>query len=176
MMLPMTLWPLIIVVLILQEGTSTGAALLAASQNQYDLLLIHVAFVVTSLSDICIGYAIGRVVRQKIGAGKFTSYVDKWAARVKKAIGKNGERLSLVLFGLLSPAYIGAFLFAWLNIRFGEVIVFVFLGNALWYTIVWLLVTGVGWFVPGLFGGLVAILILTSLALLVVHRFGRALY
>jgi membrane protein YqaA with SNARE-associated domain len=172
----MSLWLFILGALIVQEGVSTGAALMTALHYQFSIWLIHATFVAASLLDIFAGYGIGALLHPRVKNTRVGAYTQKKAALARAAMGKGGERTVLFLAGLLNPAHIDAFVFAILRIPLVDVVIFVFLGNVCWYAAMWMLVSGVTTVAPNLMTGIsiVAVIILSvfvAIRRLVMTRF-----
>src|ERR1700722_9548546 len=143
----MKLWLFLIGALIVQEPVSSNAALLLAYQHHYNLWLVHLIFVLATTFDILVGYVLGKWVNRHFGNSAAIRYAKRWLGTFTKFAGKNGQRISIFLFGsIIFPA--PAFLAPWLDLPFWEIFVCLFLGDlVLWYGFEWLVVLGVKTFV-----------------------------
>lgn len=141
-------WIFVAFALITQEVISLNAVIFAAHAHRLPVVLIHVLFVLATIIDIVIGYAIGAYARKKLTRGKITSFAEKWSARFASYAGKKGRWVALLILGNFSFPYINAFLAGWLEMPFIESFIFLFLGNIVWYGFLWLIVLGVVSAVP----------------------------
>ncbi len=129
----MQLWLLLALALTVQEGVTTIALLYKAFQLHYSLLLITILWLVVTLLQIWLGYLFGTYVKKKAAGSKFDLWVERQAKRLEASIHKSGEKFALAVFSnTISPA-LGAFFAAWLDLSFGNVLLYSFIGDLLWY-------------------------------------------
>ena len=138
----MTLWLLLTVALVVQEGLSTTVLLLQAYQRHYPLYLIHILWLLLTILQIYAGYYLGKWIQKRFAGSKFESWMKKSTAKLEKMIGERGEAIALILIsGIVSPAFaaLGA---SWLEISFTKVLIFALIGDLLWYLSEWVTVIG----------------------------------
>lgn len=160
-------WPWVFLIVFIQETVTVNGLLVKTHQGQYPLWLITLLFVVASIIDILIGYAVGHYAKKALNKGRMKVFATRWSHRFKAYIGKHGQRIYLLLLGYFSFPYLNAFITAWLNIPFWESFWFLFIGNMLFYTTSLLLVLGVASIVPNPYLAFVAVIVLTILVTIV---------
>lgn len=132
--------------LFIQEIVSVNAALLNAYKSGCDVAIIHLIYVGTALADIFIGYAVGRWSKGAVADRRFQRISNRFAQRIEAFFGETGRNLSLMFMGFVFYVYIGAFVAAWLDVPLIDAVVYLFLGDAVWYGLEWLTVLGVNTF------------------------------
>src|SRR5665213_634522 len=141
----MSLWWLLTVALLVQEGISTTVLLLKAYQEHYPLILIHLIWFVVTVVQIYAGYYLGKWIQTRFKNTKFELWMKKSTHRLDKHIGTSGEAIALMLVaGLVSPA-IAALGASWLDISFVSVLIFALIGDLFWYVSEWATVFGVSY-------------------------------
>lgn len=131
------LWFYIILSLIVQETASTSFFLSQARTHSLNVWLLHLIWLLATSLDVYLGYKIGSWVSQKLGNNKVVIWINTRSDRVKNAIGKRGEAISMFLLGAISFSYVNAFLGSWLKIDFKKILIFTVLGNLIWYITLW---------------------------------------
>jgi membrane protein YqaA with SNARE-associated domain len=145
----MSLWLLLTLALLVQEGVTTTVLLLEAYQQHYPLILIHLIWLVVTVFQIYAGYYVGKWIQKRFAGTKFESWLKKSAHSLEKHIGASGESIALVLVsGIISPvvAALGA---SWLEISFTRVLIFAGIGDLLWYLSEWITILGLTKLISG---------------------------
>ncbi len=148
---------------LLQEPISAGALLLEGYQHHYNVWIIHLLFVIATVLDTACFYYLGVFFHKKFSHGKLVLYTKNKAEAFLKFAGKNGQRIALFVYGpIIFP--ISAFIAPWLEISFWDALVFLFLGDLVfWYGSEWLVVFGVKSFIPDPQWALYSVLIIFTL-------------
>ncbi len=154
-------WLVICLILFVQETVTINGLLVKAHQGQYSLWWITLIFVIASVIDIVIGYAIGHHAKKHLHKRGMKDFAAKWSHRFRVYIGKHGRKVYLLLLGYFSFPYLNAFITAWLNIPFWESFWYVLIGNILFYITSLLLVLGVSFLVPNPYLAFVAVILVT---------------
>ncbi|MBU6500698.1 MAG: hypothetical protein KGJ89_03460 [Patescibacteria group bacterium] len=144
----MYLWFLIIGTFIPQEFLSTGAVLLLARQTNFPIIFIHLIWFGATFIDMYVGYILGNLLRNSMSHTALVERVNKWSEALKSRLGEHGEKLSLFILGFMNFPYLNTFLASWLKIPMTTAFAFTFLGNFLWYVILWATVFGAAVLVP----------------------------
>lgn len=131
------IWLFIIVALFIQEPTSTDAAIFQVRHLHFNLFLINFIWLIATIIDIWLGYAIGKLIQGKFQGTKFETWSFKWATRVENFIGKKGEKFALILLGIINFPYVNSFLASWLKISFKNIFILIFIGDAIYWAIAW---------------------------------------
>ena len=138
----MRLWLLLIGALIVQEIATTNIVLLSAHRAGYSGLLIALIFVLATAFDLAVGYLIGKYVQRRFAGSKLVTKAATLARRFERYLGRYGARITLLLLGFVSYAYVNSFLASWLELPAEELMLWLFLGDLGWYALEWLLVLG----------------------------------
>lgn len=138
------IWWFVISALILQESATMDAALVLAAQAHLDLWLIHGIWVAATAFDIWLGWEIGKRLHGIIRTSRMGPFVERWTARIRGFMGARGEKVVLVLLGLVNFPWANAFLASWLDVDYRSAFIFIFIGDALWYALEWGIVAGLG--------------------------------
>ena len=133
----MTLWLFIIAALFFQEPATTDTALFQARQNHLNLYLIHCIYIIATIIDIYGGFFIGKWIQEKFKDTRFEKFSHKWADKIENFIGRKGEKFVLILLAVINFPWANAFLASWLKISFKNVLLYIFIGNCIWYGIEW---------------------------------------
>jgi membrane protein YqaA with SNARE-associated domain len=162
----MPLYLLLFGLFIVQEPVSTDAILLEAYQYHYNVWIIHLLFIIATLLDIVVGYAIGKWLQRRFSENKVMQRFVHWARSVSGP-GTYGQYLFLFVWSTVLFPF-SAVLAPWLDIPFWRTLVCMFIGDlVLWYGVEWLVVLGVKTFVPdpidALYGVVAASLLLALL-------------
>ena len=179
----MKFWLITVGILIIQEIVTTNKVLIQASQYHHNLWAVHCIFIMATIFDLFAGYALGRlfITRSKrilawleqFNLYRFARpYLEVFVRFFKNGIrglrsvmGKKEERLSLVFLGTMYQPYITSFFAASLNLQFKDCFLFLFLGNAIWYVTIWLILLGISTFIPNPLGALIAASVITIVSL-----------
>jgi membrane protein YqaA with SNARE-associated domain len=156
-------WLFIAFILISQEVVLFNGLLLKTHQGAYSLSLIFILFIIATTLDIVVGYCLAIWAKKKWRKGKVVAFANKWTDRFHAFVGKRGKWLALLLLGNFSFPYLNAFIAGWLGIAFGEMFIFLFIGNMINFATSLLLVLGVASFIPNpsfAFLGIIAVSIL----------------
>lgn len=159
----MKLWLLLTLAMFVQEPISTAAVLLQAYQLHYNIWLIHLIFALATIIDIAVGYYLGLLIKKKFGDRKLVKSLDERLEKFSAFIGTNGKIFALIVYSpIIFP--ISGFFIPWLDISFGEALVFTFIGEIIfWYLPEWLIVLGIKIFVGNPFTALYIIIIVSTL-------------
>ncbi|HVO28835.1 MAG TPA: hypothetical protein VMT81_02545 [Candidatus Paceibacterota bacterium] len=137
-------WLFVAVALVFQEVATTGAALVDASAWHLNLWIIDLIWFAATAGDIAAGFFIGRWIQRRFAGSRFDALAKRMSAKVERAAGRTGARLSLVLLGFVSYPYVTAFVASWLtDLPLRDVFLCTILGNALWYAFEWATVFGI---------------------------------
>src|ERR1700723_1228412 len=93
----MPLYLLLFGLFIVQEPVSTDAVLLEAYQYHYNVWIIHALFILATMLDIVIGYAIGKWLQRRYSENKVMERFVQWARSVS-GHGTVGEYLFLFVW------------------------------------------------------------------------------
>ena len=168
----MSLYSLLFVLFLIQEPVSTDAILLQAYQYHYNLWVIHGLFIVATLLDNVVGYALGKWLHRNFSDNTFMRRATEWARSV---IGRGtyGEYLFLCMWSWVIFPY-GTLIAPWLEIPFWRTLVYMFLSDLIfWYGSEWLIVLGVKTVIPNPLDalyGVVAVSLLVALILRYLRR------
>jgi len=158
----MPLYLLLFVLFLIQEPISSDAALLEAYQYHYNLWIVHGLFVVATLLDIVVGYAIGMWLHKKFSNSRSMHRLADWARSVSDK-GTYGEYFFLFLWSWIIFPY-ATLVAPWLEIPFWKTLTWMFLGDLVfWYGSEWLVVLGVKTFIPNPVEALYGIVIVSIL-------------
>lgn len=141
------IWLFIIVSLFIQEPTSTDAAIFQVRHLHLNLFLVNFIWLIATIVDIWLGFAVGKLIQSKFQRTKFENWSFGWATRAENFIGKNGEKFSLILLGVINFPYVNSFLASWLKISFKTIFMLIFIGDAIYWVIAWGINIGVRNFV-----------------------------
>jgi len=169
----MYLWLLIIGVFIPQEFISAGAVLLIARSDSFPFWLVHLIWFGTTFFDMYVGYVVGKYLQRRFHGTKFIERTDRWAGKIKEALGKHGEQLSLVFLGLLSFPYINTFFAAWLKLRMRTAFLYTFLGNLVWYLLLLTTIFGTAVLIPDPATAVFSIIIVGVASNLLLRFYGK---
>ena len=141
-------WPLVLLILFIQETVTLNGLLVETHLGQYSIWLITLFFIIFTIAGIVIGHFIGKYVKQKWNKGHVRTFAKKWTSRLHSYIGKHASKIYLLLLGYFSFPYLNSFITSWLDIPFWESFWYLFFGNMLFYITSWLLVLGITSIVP----------------------------
>ncbi|MBA3789196.1 hypothetical protein H0X32_02255 [Patescibacteria group bacterium] len=168
----MTLWFLIIISLIVQEGLSVTVLLLKAYQLHYPLFAIHAVWLVVTVFQIYTGFYLGKWIQKRFTDSKFERWMKKAAHKLEGIIGERGEEFALIFMSALVSPALAALGASWLEISFTKVLIFGLLGDLLWYISTWITVIGAAHLLSDVKGD-AAIVIGALLVLYFVFKFAR---
>lgn len=141
-------WLFVAFALISQELVAINAVIFKTYNGHYNVILIHLLFIVATLLDIWTGFYVGKFVQKKYPNGKLTRFTKKWIDKFQNYIGKKGKRLAILILGAFGFPYVNAFIVSWLNVSFREATVILTIGNMISYTLLWLIVLGITSLIP----------------------------
>jgi hypothetical protein len=137
-------WLILIITLIFQELATTGAALLAANTQHFNIWIIHVIWLIATLADIVLGFFLGKWTEKNFQNARIVRWAKRLAARIEHATGTTGIKISLALLGIVNYPYLNAFIASWLpNIKPRDVILATLVGDLIWYAFAWATVLGI---------------------------------
>ncbi len=139
---------IIILALIVQEPATTDATLFQARQNHFNILLIHLIWLIATCIDIFLGFYLGKWIQKTFKGSRFEVFSNKWADKIERFIGRNGEKFVLILLGIINFPYINSFLASWLKLSFRNIFILIFIGDTIWYAIEWAINLGVRSLIP----------------------------
>ena len=135
----MGLWLFIVIALFLQEPASTDAAIFLIRENHLNLWLINLMWFIATVIDISLGYIIGKIIQQKFKNTKLVNWSRRWAIKIENFIGERGERFAVILLGIINFPYLNAFLVSWLKLSFKNIFILIFIGDAGYWIIEWII-------------------------------------
>ena len=167
----MKLWLLITLTLFVQEPISTGAVLWSAYQLHYNFWIIHAIFAIATLIDIAAGYYLGKFVRRKLSQRNAIAKAEAKLEKFSAFLGRNGKIVTLIVYSpIIFP--ISGFFIPWFDISLTDALVFIFIGEVLfWYIPEWLLVFGIRTFVTDPFTALYIIVVVSTLITFAIKYF-----
>lgn len=136
-------WLFIILTLFVQEPTSLDAGIFLVRQHDLNLWLINALWLIATMIDITIGYALGKWVQRTFEDTKFGRWAHAWAVRIENFIGTNGERFTIILLGIINFPWLNAFIGSWLRLTFKNIFILIFIGDAIYWGIAWAINIGV---------------------------------
>lgn len=164
----MRLWLLLVAVFLVQEVATTNLVLLQAWRAGYSLLIIGAIFAVAALFDIIVGYEAGMYVRGLKNV-KLVARSERFAEKFKKSAGKWGVRGTLVFIGALNFPYVNAFFASLLSVPPAETLLYVFLGDLIWFALQWGIVLGVHSITTNLVTELMLVVAASLVAIAIAH-------
>lgn len=150
-----------LLIVFIQETVTLNGLLVEVRQGFSSIWIITALFTVATVIDIFVGYWLGRAMKRRFKRGPIRVFARKWIKRLQEYIGRHGRKVYMLLLAYFSFPYINAFIAAWLDIPFGESLLYLFLGNMLFYVTSWLLVLGVMSIIPNPFIAFGLVIILT---------------
>lgn len=145
----MRLWALIVLVSLVQELASSNAVFFEAYRAGYPLWIIHIIYAAATLFDIIFFYLLGSWMRNTYPEHRIIRFVRGFGERIEERAGKMGVRAAIFTAGVLNFTQIDAFALSWLSYSFSEVMVLLFVSNAVAYAIQWFFILGVQVLIPG---------------------------
>lgn len=143
----MGLWALITATFIIQEFATTALVLVLAERSTINLWPIHIIWAATTIADMYVGYLLGSLLKKGLSKNKFVVRMDAWAEEISKALGDHGTAIALMFLGIINFPYLNAFIAAWLDMPMNMTFLFTFIGNFIWYLLLWGTVLGLTSFV-----------------------------
>ncbi len=143
----MGLWALITATLIIQEFATSALALVLAEHSGVSLWPIHIIWAATTMFDMYVGYQLGALLKKHLEEYRFTKKIDRWIKRGSKGLGPRGTNIALMILGVINFPYLNAFIGAWLELPMNVTMLFTFIGNFVWYLLLWGTVLGVTSFI-----------------------------
>ncbi len=157
-------WFFIIFAIMGQEVISLNAMVFGVYHLHFHVGLINILFMLATILDIFVGFFLGKYIHRKIKHGKIIAFVEKWSTRFHKHAGKSGRKVAFILLGSFGFPYVNGFLASWVCMPFLEALIFIFIGNMLWYGTIWLITLGTVSTVPNPW---IAICIIIGVTLLI---------
>ena len=152
-------WLSTILIFIFQEQASTNALLLYAKQHQIAHWPIHILWILLSVFDIAVAYALGQWVHKKVAPSKIGARLDGYARKIEATLGSRNESIALTLLGIVNFPYINAFLCSWLKLDFKQILLYLLIGNTISYIITWETVIWFNRLIPNPLWALLAIIL-----------------
>jgi hypothetical protein len=157
---PMHLWLLLASVLLLQEPLSTTFVVLEVVRAHYPIILIHLLWLMLTTSQIYLGHLLGRWVQTRFSILRLETWMTQWNQKINDLIGKNGEKVALIFFTILTMPFFTGFVASWLPISLWNTLFFSVLGSLIWYLQVWLGVYGAGQFSSSLQTTVISVIVI----------------
>jgi membrane protein DedA with SNARE-associated domain len=145
----MTVWLLLIVALIIQETATAAAAFSLATQHHIPIWLIHILWAAGTLFDMYIGYIVGQFVRERYHTSRVVARVNRFVEKIRQPLGQYGDRMVLTALATINFPYLNTFIAPWLGTTMKTSFIFTFIGNAIWYALLWLTILGTNTFLKG---------------------------
>ena len=143
----MGLWTLITATFFIQEFATTALVLVLAEHSNVPLWPIHIIWTATTIADMYVGYLLGTLLKKKLSNNKFVERMDSWAHDLSSNLGNHGTAFALMLLGVVNFPYLNTFIAAWLAVPMNIAFLFTFIGNFVWYLLLWGTVLGLTSFV-----------------------------
>jgi membrane protein YqaA with SNARE-associated domain len=173
----MGLWALITATFLIQEFATTALVLVVAQRSDIPLWPIHIIWAATTLADMYVGYLLGQLLKHKLNKNKFVQRIDGWVHKADESLGKYGTNLALMLLGIIDFPYINTFIGAWLDVPMNMAFLFTFIGNFIWYLLLWGTVLGLTSFISNpsiILFIIIAIGVFSQVGFQIVNRTKRA--
>jgi hypothetical protein len=159
----MHLWLLLASVLLLQEPLSATLVVLEAVRVHYPVILLHLLWLSLTISQIYLGYMLGRWIQRRFPKASLDVWMIKWTREVDDLIGKKGEKVALIAFTIFTLPFFSGFVASWLPLSIWSILLFSVLGSALWYLQVWIGVYGADQLSSGLHTTIISVIIIGTL-------------
>jgi len=137
-----SLWALIIITLIFQELATTAAVFAVAATAHLSLLPIHIIYIAATVLDMYIGYELGLMAKARFQGTKFVRFADRISERVRKMLGKYGDKASITVLAIFDYPYLNTFIASWLGLSRKLAFTLTFVGNFVWYIGLWAAILG----------------------------------
>lgn len=131
-----------------QELAVVAAVFGFAYQNHINIFAVHAMWLVATLIDVTLGFKFGGWIKKKYGTSSLARHAGELVSAIERRIGTNGRRLTLVVSGFLNFPYVNGFLGPWLRLSFADTLVFILIGDALWYFSIWGALGGISILAP----------------------------
>ena len=138
-----------------------------------NVAIINAIWVTVTLVEIYAGFALGKWAERRFPHAKPTQWGKKVAGIAERRIGKGGKKFLLFSLGFLTFAPVVAFAAAWLDVSLAAILIFVLLGEFVWYVLEWGAALGVSATNSNLVTELTVILTLGILITLLSTRFRK---
>jgi hypothetical protein len=159
----MHLWLLLASVLLFQEPLSATFVVLEVVRARYPIMLIHLLWLGLTISQIYLGYVVGKWGQRRFATAKAVTWISEWINKADDLIGKKGEKVALILFTIFTLPFFSGFVASWLPISVWSILLFSMLGSLLWYLQVWIGVYGADQFSSGLLTTVISAIIIGTL-------------
>lgn len=134
---------------LVQETITTCSYIGYAYKNNFNLIIISSIFLIDTIITFFIGFQIGKFLSKSIDkiTSKFSIFIFTRIKKIlissKNYLDRYGKEslLFIIAFSIAPPIVTGA-LSSFLNVKFSRGIIFVVLGNILWYITILLTVIG----------------------------------
>jgi membrane protein YqaA with SNARE-associated domain len=153
------LWTSLIVAVLIQESALITAVFVAAQQDHIAVWIIHLLWAAATVLDMYLGYWLGLFVKHHSRHTRFHAWTDQWAGHVRRFLGHHGEALWIGILAIADFPYVNTFIAAWIGIPRKTSFIATFLGNLVWYVLIWGAILGVRtltinpyWAVPVIIG------------------------
>jgi hypothetical protein len=159
----MHLWFLLAGVLLLQEPLSATLVVLEAVRVRYPIILLHLLWLSLTISQICVGFILGRWIQRRFPKAKWDVWMIKWTREVDDLIGRKGEKVALIAFTIFTLPFFSGFVASWLPLSIVSILLFSVTGSFLWYLQVWIGVYGADQLSSGLHTTIISVIIIGTL-------------
>jgi membrane protein YqaA with SNARE-associated domain len=168
-------WLSLTIVLLFQEPLSATFVVLEVVRAGYPINFIHLLWLALTVSQIYLGYVLGRWGQTRFATTKLANWIKQWIEKVDDIIGRKGEKVALIFFTLLTLPFFSGFIASWLPIPVWSILLFSTLGSFIWYLQVWIGVYGAGQFSSGLVTTVISVVIIGTLVSIPFARWRKRL-
>ena len=139
----MNFWILAFIALTFQETISTSALFAVAYNQNHSTLALNAIFIFVTLFQIFIFHSLGLKMQTKGSRNIIVDLSRIYILRADHFINRWGIKIFLVfLTSVLFPPFLTGFISSWLNLPFRKKILYILLGDCIWYITSWGIVWG----------------------------------
>ena len=157
----MSFYLLLFLAFLVQEPVSSNALLYTAYAQHYNLWLVSVLFLVSTIVDIIAGHYLGLWVKTRFPTSRAIRLIDRATRPAADFLHRHGQEIFLFFWApYIFP--ISAVIAPWLEIPLWKTLIYITLGDFItWYALEWLIVLGASSFIPDPLYALTGVVVLS---------------
>lgn len=142
-------WLFLIIALVVQETATATVAFTSAMNNHIPIWAIHILWASFTIFDAYVGFRFGHLIRNHYRNARVVRWAERIVEKLRGPLGKYGGRFLVTVLALINFPYVASFIASWLGIEMRTSVLFTFIGNAIWYVLLWVAILGADTFLKG---------------------------
>src|SRR3989344_5710006 len=127
------LWFIIIGTFLIQEMALTVPILALSKEAAISIWSLFILWIIATIFDVIAAYFLGKWLQKRFKDSRIQNFFALKTVAIDQILGNKGKNFTLSMLGFFYYPYAGALVASWVNIPLSNVLLYIIVGNSLWF-------------------------------------------